>query len=156
MQTIREKLQAKSNDYSCFEPFNNYGPISTSIIIPVYGEERLLEDCLLALKLNSDVQGNKALVEVVIVNDGGDPEVEKNISVIMDDIPITYIYCKNNLGRSIARNIGIKTRKATQSHCFCFCVSLIFNLISSSTTIPLNNNAISSGEDLFFILMVVF
>lgn len=75
-----------------------------SIVIPTYSAVDLLIECLHSLCQQS---GNYGPVEIIVVNDGGNREIEKDIESLDCNIPLTYIY-QENKGPAAARNTGIR------------------------------------------------
>ena len=73
-----------------------------SIIMPVYNQNEELNLTLAAFTLQDYLD-----FEIVIINDGGNQEVEKIIRKYSDRIEIKYTY-QENRGRAIARNECLK------------------------------------------------
>src|ERR1035437_8727717 len=77
--------------------------IENSIIIPVFGNEKLVYNLLETLLPTVDEQ-----CEIIIVDDGH-PEMKINTTLIPPDI--IYLSNKKNLGYSTAVNYGITVAK---------------------------------------------
>ena len=77
-----------------------------SVVIPTYNRPKSLKACLLSLK----GQSLKADWEVVIVNDGGEKDLEQILSLFKSTLNITLINQKNQ-GPATARNHGVKEAK---------------------------------------------
>ncbi len=107
-ETIRKLLEKKDNDYSCYEPFENRSPISSSIIIPVYNGKRALEKTLENLSRHKTILSNPDLFELIIVNDGSEEDVYSVFERLYFPCDMYFIDHDKNLGRSSARNSGIK------------------------------------------------
>lgn len=80
-----------------------------SIIIPVYGVERFIEDCVLSCIENIPL--NSQNVEVIVVDDGSKDRSMDILHKIVVDIPYIRILRQNNQGLSMARNNGLQIAK---------------------------------------------
>jgi glycosyltransferase involved in cell wall biosynthesis len=78
-----------------------------SIVIPTYSSQALLLECLNAL---SNQASGDYLFEVVIVNDGGDKQLEQHLTPFRNHYPLRYSY-QENKGPATARNHGIEKAK---------------------------------------------
>lgn len=78
-----------------------------SIIIPVYGVEKYIEECISSICCQMELD-----VEVIIINDGTQDrsiEIAKNVvSSLSDELQNCFIFLEQiNQGQSVARNHGI-------------------------------------------------
>ena len=80
--------------------------IKVSVIIPVYNTEKYLEECL-----NSIINQTLKEIEIIIINDGSTDSSTKILEEFAQKDNRIKIFSQDNLGVSVARNIGIK--KAT-------------------------------------------
>ena len=110
-KTIRQLLEKKDNNYSFYEPFEDGSPISSSIILPVYNGKKTLEKTLENLSKHKTILTNPDLFELIVVGDGS----EEDIYSVFEQTSFTcanyFISHNRNLGRSAARNSGIKEAK---------------------------------------------
>ena len=83
-----------------FEEVKLYPKIS--VVIPVYGVEKYIEECLLSA-INQTLKG----IEIIVVNDGTKDNSIKIVEKYLSDKRIKIIN-KENGGLSSARNAGIK------------------------------------------------
>ncbi|MEL4299774.1 glycosyltransferase family 2 protein, partial [Acinetobacter ursingii] len=82
-----------------------------SIIIPVYGVEKYIEECISSICCQMELD-----VEVIIVNDGTQDrsiEIAKNVvSSLSDELQNCFIFLEQiNQGQSVARNHALKIAK---------------------------------------------
>ncbi len=109
--TLREKLANWDNDYSHLEPFINNTPISSSIIIPVYNEDKLLEKTLSNLSAHPQLNKIPDLFEIILVDDGSSEEINRLVKKMNFPCCFNYFRFNDNKGRSKARNKGISMAK---------------------------------------------
>jgi len=107
-KTIRQLLEEKDNDYSAYEPFENNSPIPSSIIIPAYNGTKSLEKTLENLSKHKTILINPDLFELIVVNDGSEEDVYSVFEQTCFPCANRFISHNRNLGRSCARNSGIK------------------------------------------------
>ena len=86
---------------------DNTKSVGFSIVIPTYNKNVVLMHCLEALCHQSV---DKAIFEVLIVNDGGNNEISEIIGLFKNRLNLRYFYQKNK-GPAAARNLGIKNAK---------------------------------------------
>jgi len=110
-ETIKQLLEKKDNDYSCYEPFENKSPIHSSIIIPVHNGKESLERTLKNLSKHKTLISNPNLFELIVVDDGSEEDIYSVFEKICFPCDNHLITHKRNLGRSVARNSGIKESK---------------------------------------------
>ncbi len=106
-QTIRQKLEERSNDYSFSEPFEDSTPIKSSIIIPVYNNQNVFRRTLSSIANHPTVRYLPNQFEIVVVNDGSIEDVGSIVKQIKFPCKIKYYSSPKNEGRSAARNNGI-------------------------------------------------
>lgn len=111
LMTLREKLANWDNDYSHLEPFLNNTPISSSIIIPVYNEDKLLEKTLSNLSTHPQLNKIPDLFEIILVDDGSSEEIGRLVKKMSFPCCFNYFRFNDNKGRSKARNKGISMAK---------------------------------------------
>lgn len=78
----------------------------TSIIIPVYNEEKIIADCLISLTEQSD-----QLLEIIVVNDGSTDRTVNIIENLKLKIKNLRLLSQKHLGPGPARNLGAKHAK---------------------------------------------
>ena len=75
-----------------------------SVIIPFFNEKKYFEDCI-----QSVLGQSYKNLEIIIVNDGSDPEFVENLNNLQNKNPDKiFVYHKENGGVSSARNLGIQ------------------------------------------------
>jgi len=94
---------------STINPEFGFYPIS--VVIPYYNSRSTILDVLRSIELQNLTKKELSNVEVIIVNDGwkddlGDVVIPSNYS-----FDVRIITCKENGGRSVARNIGARNAK---------------------------------------------
>ena len=110
-KTIRQLLEEKDNDYSTYGLFENESPIPSSIIIPVYNGVRSLEKTLENLSKHKTILTNPDLFELIVMNDESEEDVYSVFEQTCFPCANRFISQNGNLGRSYARNSGIKEAK---------------------------------------------
>ncbi|MDD5653574.1 MAG: radical SAM protein, partial [Candidatus Omnitrophica bacterium] len=83
------------------------GQIKFSIVISVYSKIPDLRRCLLALRVQLEKRADS---EVVIVNDGGQPDVEEAVKQALSGMKAHYFFVEHG-GPAKARNLGIRNSK---------------------------------------------
>lgn len=76
-----------------------------SIIIPVYGVEKYIEDCIRSCIEN--ISGNYSDVEIIVVDDGSKDHSIEIVHQLTEGLPNVYIISQKNQGLSMARNNGL-------------------------------------------------
>ena len=79
--------------------------IDVSVIIPVYGVEKYIRQCL-----ESVIDQTLKSIEIIVVNDGTKDNSMKIVEEYLNDRRIKIIN-KENGGQSSARNAGLKEAK---------------------------------------------
>ena len=74
-----------------------------SVVVPTHGKRDLLERCLASLA----VQEGPPTFEVVVVDDGADPELGRHVEGLAHDLDVRVVHHAENRGRSATRNTGI-------------------------------------------------
>ena len=86
----------------------------SSILIPIFNCEDVIEDCLLSLAVSNEIIEYD--VNLILVNDGSTDKTEKLIRNFIKDnkekIRINFICHKKNLGIEKALNSGIRKCKS--------------------------------------------
>lgn len=80
-----------------------------SIVIPVYGVENYVEDCIRSCIEN--IEACEAEVEMIIVDDGSKDHSMEIISKLVSGLSFVHVLTQQNEGLSIARNNGLKKSK---------------------------------------------
>lgn len=80
-----------------------------SIIIPVYGVEKYIADCIHSCIDN--IGPSSSEVEVIVVDDGSKDRSIEIVRSIVADIPYFSIITQENQGLSMARNNGLEVAK---------------------------------------------
>ena len=80
-----------------------------SIIIPVYGVEKYIKDCILSCIENIGPTNND--VEVIVVDDGSKDRSIDIVRSLVKDYPYFRIIVQKNQGLSLARNNGFNEAK---------------------------------------------
>jgi len=83
--------------------------VKLSIVIPVFGVEKFVSDCIVSCIENIGKSSN--VVEVVVVDDGSKDCSIDIIQSIVKDIPYIRIISQKNQGLSVARNTGLENAK---------------------------------------------
>lgn len=76
-----------------------------SIVVPMYNVEQYIEKCIRSIE-EQDV--NRALYEVLIVNDGSSDKSVSVVNKLQKEFPNITLIHKENGGASSARNVGIE------------------------------------------------
>lgn len=82
-----------------------------SIVIPVYGVENFIEDCIRSILENISTTLNSNDVEVIVVDDGSKDRSIEILEGIITDVPCFRVLRQNNQGLSMARNNGLQIAK---------------------------------------------
>ena len=81
-----------------------FSTTSISVVVPVYNEEEIIEECLLSL-----VPQSYRPREIIVVNDGSTDKTEAIVRRIASEYPVIRVITIAHSGRSTARNTGLKT-----------------------------------------------
>lgn len=125
--SIQGIINATSNDFSSIDSeFKNeiglnidsaetidreVGFYPISVVIPYYNSRSTIFDVLLSIELQNLTKKELSKVEVIVVNDGWNDDLEIAISPDEYSFNLKVITCKENGGRSAARNIGARVAK---------------------------------------------
>lgn len=77
-----------------------------SVIIPVYNTEEYVEEAV-----RSIVNQTLKEIEIIVINDGSTDNSLQVVTEIAEKDPRLQVYCQENQGQSVARNIGISKAK---------------------------------------------
>lgn len=107
-KTIRQLLGEKDNNYSEYESFSDSSPIPSSIIIPVCNGAEVFKKTLENISQQRVISTNPNLFEIIIVDDGSNEDIRSVFEASCFECAKYLIRHNKNLGRSAARNSGIK------------------------------------------------
>ncbi|MCA9704423.1 MAG: glycosyltransferase family 2 protein [Myxococcales bacterium] len=79
--------------------------VEISVVIPAYNSASLLE---LTLAGFANGTADRDSYEIVVVNDGSSDRTDEVVASFADDLPLQYIRQYRNMGRAVARNLGIR------------------------------------------------
>lgn len=124
-KTIHSILKMKSNDYSHLEDIFNqmnknqllgddhqvsdWGQ-GASIVIPVYNSEDTILATLQSISKQKIHPNIKDKLEVIVIDDGSTDNTQKKVQEYSSWYQIRYIK-QDNMGRSVARNLGLSVAK---------------------------------------------
>ena len=77
-----------------------------SIVIPVFGVERFIKDCIESCLAN--ISNNESEVEIIIVNDGSKDHSMEIVRELVGKSPYVHVINQENQGLSMARNNGLE------------------------------------------------
>lgn len=77
-----------------------------SVIIPVYNTEEYVEEAVRCI-----VNQTLKEIEIIVINDGSTDNSLEVVTEIAEKDPRLQVYCQENQGQSVARNIGISKAK---------------------------------------------
>ena len=71
-----------------------------SVVIPIYNNDKYIERCV------KSILNNKCKVEIIVVDDGSNDDTKNKLCGLSEYIKV--ISLKDNMGVSVARNVGLK------------------------------------------------
>jgi len=125
--SIQGVINSTDNDFSEFDnEFKNqtgvaitsteiinkeFGFYPISVVIPYYNSRSTILDVLQSIELQNLKKDEMKRVEVIIVNDGWKDDLTDAVDPQSYSFDLKIIICKENGGRSVARNIGAQSAK---------------------------------------------
>jgi glycosyltransferase involved in cell wall biosynthesis len=89
--------------------------VEISVVIPAYNSAPLLE---LTLAGFANGSADRDAYEIIVVNDGSSDHTDVVVASFADELPLQYIKQFRNMGRAVARNLGIR-RSSGRALMFC-------------------------------------
>ena len=84
----------------------DYAAIKISVIIPIYNDEKYLEECVKSVMGQSLKE-----IEIICINDGSTDRSLEILKALSTDSPNIIIINQKNMGAGIARNNGINAAR---------------------------------------------